>query len=81
MSALLNQQSLSVFIGLGSGRAPYEDHMCGDHDGTELVAQEKFGTGTTCLGRVTVYLCCRVFNAIVFSVANLVSAPLLIMPL
>ena len=70
MSPPLNQQSLSVFIGLGSGRAPYEDHMCGDHDGTELVAQEKSGTGTTCLGRVTVYLCCRVFNAFVFSVVS-----------
>ena len=54
MSAMLNQQSLSVFIGLGSGRAPYEDHMCGDHDGTELVAQEKSGTGTTCLARFRV---------------------------
>ena len=68
-------------IGLGSGRAPYEDHMCGDHDGTELVAQEKSGTGTTCLDCVTVYLCFNVFNAIVLSVAYLVSAPLLIMPL
>ena len=77
----MNQQSLSVLIGLGSGRAPYEDHMCGDHDGTELVAQEKSGTGKTCLGHVTMYLCFRVFNAFVFSVANLVSAPLLIMPL
>ena len=31
--------------------------MCGDHDGTELVAQEKSGTGTTCLARVTLYVC------------------------
>lgn len=76
-----NQLSLSVFTGLGSGRAPYEDHMCGDHDGTELVAQEKSGTGTTCLGRFTVYLCFNGFNVIVFSVACLVSAPLLIRPL
>lgn len=70
MSALLNQQSLSVFIGLGSGRAPYEDHMCGDHDGTELVAQEKSGTGTTFLARFRVYPCFSVFNAIVFSVVS-----------
>ena len=32
-------------LGLGSGRAPHEDHMCGDHDGTELVAQRGLGTG------------------------------------
>lgn len=32
-------------LGLGSGRAPYEDHMCGDHDGTKLVAQKSTGTG------------------------------------
>lgn len=36
---------LAFILGLGSGRAPHEDHMCGDHDGTELVAQESIGTG------------------------------------
>ena len=32
-------------LGLGSGRASHEDHMRGDHDGTELVAQGSLGTG------------------------------------
>lgn len=36
-------------LGLGSGSASYEDHLCGDHDGTKLVAQESTGTGRSCL--------------------------------
>ena len=46
-------QFLSI-LGLGSGRSPYEDHMRGDHDGTELVAQESIGTGgsrVSCVSR------------------------------
>lgn len=33
--------------GLGSGRAPYEDHLCGDYDGSKLVAQESARAGKT----------------------------------